>query len=112
MMNDDQIAGTVRSMGGRIEEASGALFEDRTLQADGIVDQVKGTAQALYGDAKDAISETYDRVSPAAREGIDRVMTVTRDNSLLAILAAGAVGFALAVAFRNTGASARGSWSA
>jgi uncharacterized protein YjbJ (UPF0337 family) len=112
MMNNDQFAGTARAIGGRIEETAGAALQDRTLQTNGIVDQVKGAAQTIYGDTKDAISETYDRVIPAARDGIDRALSATRDHSLLALLAAGAVGFALAVAYRNTGASARRSWSA
>jgi uncharacterized protein YjbJ (UPF0337 family) len=111
-MTNDQFAGTARSIGGRIEEAAGAAINDHSLQAEGIVDQVKGAAQNFYGDAKEKVRDAYDRVSPTARDGIGRAITVTRDHSLLAILAAGAVGFALAVAFRNTDASSHGSWSA
>lgn len=103
-MNTDQISGTARSIGGHIEEAAGAVTNDRSLQADGVVDQVMGAAQNLYGDAKDTVRSTVDKVSPVARDGLDRAVTLTRDNSLLAMLAAGAVGFALAVAFRPTNA--------
>ncbi len=111
-MNTDNCAGTARTVGGRIEEAAGAAIHDRGLQADGIVDQVKGAAQNLYGDAKDMVRDTYDRVAPAARDSMGRAVTVTRQNSLLAILAAGAVGFALAVAFRTNDATSRDNWSA
>jgi uncharacterized protein YjbJ (UPF0337 family) len=111
-MNTDKFAGTTQHNVGRIEEAVGAIIDDRGLQAEGIIDQVKGTAQNLYGDARDKMQTTYERIAPATRDGIDRVITVTRDHSLLSILAAGAVGFALAVAFRNTNSSPRGSWSA
>jgi uncharacterized protein YjbJ (UPF0337 family) len=112
VMNNDQFTGTARSIGGHIEEAAGAITNDHSLQADGIVDQVKGAAQNLYGDAKEKVRETYDRVSPVARDGVGRAVTVTRKHSLLAILAAGAAGFALAFALRNTDSSPRGSWSA
>jgi uncharacterized protein YjbJ (UPF0337 family) len=107
-MNDDQITGTARSLGGHIEEAAGAAISDRSLQADGIVDQVKGAAQTFYGNAREKVRETYDRVSPSARDGVARAVALTREHSLLAILVAGAVGFALTVAFRNTDASPRG----
>lgn len=111
-MNTDQFAGTARSIGGRIEEVAGAAMNDRSLQTDGIIDQAKGAAQNLYGDAKDKVRDAYDRVAPATRDGIERAVNVTRQHSLLAILAAGAVGFALAVAFRDTNSPSRGSWSA
>ncbi len=111
-MNQDQFTGTASSIGGRIEEASGTMLNDRDLQADGIGEQLKGAAQSLYGDAKEKVRDTYDRVAPITRDSVGRVVEVTRDHSLLAILAAGAVGFALAVAFRNAGGSSHGSWSA
>jgi uncharacterized protein YjbJ (UPF0337 family) len=111
MMNKDQFAGTANAIGGQIEEAAGALTKDRCLQAEGIVDQVKGAAQSLYGDTKEKVHDTYDRVAPVTRERIGRVADVTRENSLLFILAAGAVGFAVAVAFRNSNAAPSDSWS-
>lgn len=110
-MNEDQFSGTARSLGGRVEEAAGAALNDRDMQSDGIATQIKGAAQSLYGDAKETVRNTYDRVAPVTRESAQRVVEVTRDHSLLAILAAGAVGFALAVAFRNSGTSSRGSWA-
>lgn len=108
-MNDDQFAGTARSTGGRIAEATGALFNDGSLQADGIADQVKGAAQSFYGDAKEKIRETYGRILPATHDGIERAVAVTRKHSLIAILAAGAIGFALAAALQNNGAPSRDS---
>ena len=111
-MNEDQFSGAASTFGGRIEEAAGAALNDRSLQSDGIGDQIKGAAQSLYGDAKEKVRDTYDRVAPVTRDSLGRVVEVTRDHSLLAILAAGAVGFALAVAFRNANTPARGSWSA
>lgn len=110
-MNQDQFSGSASSFGGRIEEAAGAVVNDRSLQAEGVSDQIKGAAQSLYGDAKEKVRETYDRVAPATRESFGRVAEVTREHSLLAMLAAGAVGFVLAVALRTNGTPTRGSWA-
>lgn len=110
-MNNDQFSGAANSLGGRAEEAVGAALNDRSMQSDGITGQIKGAAQSLYGDTKETVRNAYDRVAPVARDSVGRAVEVTRDHSLLAILAAGAVGFALAVAFRNSGTQTRGSWS-
>lgn len=110
-MNNDQFSGGAKSVGGRVEEAAGAVLNDSEMQSSGIVEQIKGTAQSLYGDAKDTVRNTYDRVAPVTRDSVGRVVEVTREHSLMAILAAGAVGFALAVAFRNNGTASRGSWT-
>lgn len=111
-MNEDQLAGTAKRVGGRIEEAVGVIANDRDLRADGIVDQVRGAAQNLYGDAKEKVRDTLDHMAPVTRKRIAKAATVTRENSLFVVLAAGAVGFALAIAFRNSGEPTRDSWSA
>lgn len=110
-MNNDQFAGTAQSVGGKIEEAVGAAIGDRGLQSDGVIDQVKGSAQQLYGDAKQAIHGTYDRVAPVARDGLDRAVAATRQNAVLAVLAAGVVGFALAFAVRGDRQSTHNPWA-
>jgi uncharacterized protein YjbJ (UPF0337 family) len=110
-MNKDQFAGTAQSVGGKIEETVGAAIGDRTLQAEGVIDQVKGSAQQLFGDAKQAIHGTYDRVAPVARESFDRAVVATRQNAVLAVIAAGVVGFALAVAVRGDRQSGHNPWS-
>lgn len=110
-MNSDQFTGAARSVGGKIEEAAGAAMNDRALQADGLADQVKGSAQQLYGDAKHAIHDTLDRVAPVARDGIDRAVAATRQNAVLAVFAAGIVGFALAFAVRGVRPSAGNPWA-
>lgn len=101
-MNNDQFAGGARYAGGKVEEKIGDFTGDRDLQGDGLIDQVKGRAQTLYGDAKEAVTNIYDRAAPATRDGVERAMQVTRQNSLLAMLAAGAVGYALARTFQGS----------
>ncbi len=111
-MNEDQFSAAATSLGGRIEEATGAAINDRGMQAEGLGNQAKGSAQGLLGDAKEMVRDTYDRIAPVTREKIERVTEVTREHSVLAMLAAGTVGFALALALRSNNTSPRGSWSA
>src|SRR5262245_64620577 len=51
-MNEDRIIGTARNLGGQAQEGFGRVTGDTRTQAEGIVNQVTGTAQELYGQAK------------------------------------------------------------
>jgi uncharacterized protein YjbJ (UPF0337 family) len=48
-MNQDTATGTANDVAGRVKETAGAATGDRSLQADGIVDQVKGAIQKTIG---------------------------------------------------------------
>ena len=98
-MNEDQFSGAARNLGGKVEDEFGKIVGNTELRREGIIDQVAGTAQNLYGDAKEMASTAYRQMSPAAREGADRVVNITRENTVFAVLAAGAVGYALSWAF-------------
>jgi uncharacterized protein YjbJ (UPF0337 family) len=95
IMNNDQFKGTVRNLGGQVEDEFGKLVGDPEVRSEGIVDQVTGTAQSVYGDAKELATSAYRQASPIVREGAERAIDVTRENTVLAVLAAGAVGYAL-----------------
>ena len=100
-MNENQIKGTARNMGGKVEEEFGELVGSRQVQGEGIIDQVRGTAEDLYGDAREVARDAYERAAPVVRDTADKAMRVTRENSVLAVLAAGAVGYALSWAFHG-----------
>jgi uncharacterized protein YjbJ (UPF0337 family) len=51
-MNKDQIKGTAKKVGGKIEEAAGKVTRSAKLEAKGDAKQVEGTIQKNYGDAK------------------------------------------------------------
>ena len=48
-MNQDTATGTANDVAGRVKETAGAATGDRSLQADGIGDQVKGAIQKTIG---------------------------------------------------------------
>jgi uncharacterized protein YjbJ (UPF0337 family) len=56
-MNEDRIAGTARNLGGKVQEGYGRVTGDTQSQAEGLMNQAAGTAQDLYGQAKDSASE-------------------------------------------------------
>lgn len=113
-MNENQVSGAARNIGGKIEDAAGSLTGDAQTTAKGKIDQVTGKAEALVGDAKDAAASMTDNMassisgmaqrasSQAAEFGEKAVTQGTKaakyagqqisDEPVLAMLAAGALG--------------------
>jgi uncharacterized protein YjbJ (UPF0337 family) len=59
-MDENRIAGTARTVGGEAEEAVGRATGNATTEAEGAINQLKGTAQDLYGQARDNASDMVD----------------------------------------------------
>ncbi len=55
-MNSDSLSGTGRDLGGKIKETAGDVTGDRSLQGEGLADQLSGKAQKVVGAARDAIA--------------------------------------------------------
>jgi len=66
-MNEDRVAGTIKSAAGRVQEGFGSVVGDATTQASGIANQVAGAAQDLYGHTRDAASDLAGATRDAAR---------------------------------------------
>ncbi len=64
-MNEDNIKGSLQKIGGRIEEAAGALVGDPNLKDAGREDQLKGAARDAWGNVKDAGNALIDRARGA-----------------------------------------------
>ena len=89
-MNDDKLKGAFQRIGGRVEEAAGALSGDHNLKEAGQEDQLKGSAREAWGSVKDAGNALIDKAKAAkydAEAKSDRAdafdkshdVTVTRD---------------------------------
>jgi len=68
----DRFEGTVREMGGRVQETVGDAVGDAKSQADGLYNQAAGRAQQMWGQAQGAseqFSETV-RAQPLVAVGI------------------------------------------
>ncbi len=64
-MNEDNLKGSLQKVGGRIEEAAGALTGDHNLKDAGREDQLKGAAREAWGNVKDAGNALVDRAKAA-----------------------------------------------
>lgn len=83
-MNKDEFQGGARYVGGKVEKAVGDTVNSRDWQVDGVVDQVAGGAQNLYGRAKSAIEDVVD----GAPELADKIGSDALDAAELAAEAA------------------------
>jgi uncharacterized protein YjbJ (UPF0337 family) len=59
-MDENRIAGTARNAGGKLEEGFGRVTGDIKAQTEGLVNQAAGTAQNLYGQARDSAADAAD----------------------------------------------------
>jgi uncharacterized protein YjbJ (UPF0337 family) len=83
-MDNDRSAGSAKDFVGKVEGAVGSMAGDAKTQASGLVREVEGFVQNLYGQAEDA----FENSAVAKR---------VEDNPLSALLVAGGIGFALAM---------------
>ncbi|MEG3085203.1 CsbD family protein [Sphingomonas sp. PB2P12] len=113
-MNKDEFQGGARYVGGKIEKTVGDTVNSTDWKVDGVVDQVAGGAQNLYGRAKSAIEDVVDgapeladklgsearhaadRTAEAARRGALTAQGSAKDAPLLWALGAAAIGYGLA----------------
>ena len=54
-MNDDQIKGKAKDVGGKIQEKVGEATGSRQQQREGVSNQAEGKVQEKFGDAKDIV---------------------------------------------------------
>jgi uncharacterized protein YjbJ (UPF0337 family) len=56
-MNDDQIKGKAKDIGGKVQEEVGKVTGSSEQQAKGLSKQVEGKVQEKAGDLRDAINK-------------------------------------------------------
>jgi uncharacterized protein YjbJ (UPF0337 family) len=65
-MDENRIAGTARNMGGKVEEGLGRVTGDTKTEVEGMVNKAAGTAQNLYGQARDSAADAAGAVGDSA----------------------------------------------
>jgi len=72
-MNKDQMKGKLENLKGRVKEALGSTSGNKSTEAEGFGERVKGAVQENVGDAKEAISR-HDKQGDeeATRRRIER----------------------------------------
>jgi uncharacterized protein YjbJ (UPF0337 family) len=86
-MNQDTAAGTGNDIAGKVKETAGSVTGDRSLQAGGIVDQVKGAIQKTIGGSEGGSGAVNDTVGKARQ--------FAKDRPWAAAAAAGVIGIAI-----------------
>ncbi len=56
-MNKDQVKGTAKDIGGKIQETAGKATGSDTQQAKGLAKQAEGKLQKGVGDVKEAVKD-------------------------------------------------------
>ncbi len=56
-MDENEVEGTFRDLGGKVQDAVGGLTGDEKTQAEGKYNQMAGKAQKTFGAAADEIRE-------------------------------------------------------
>jgi uncharacterized protein YjbJ (UPF0337 family) len=64
----DAITGELNNVTGRVKETAGAATGDRSLQAGGVVDQVKGAVQKAIAPGADGQPEVVGKAKAFAKE--------------------------------------------
>ena len=88
-MDEHRVTGAARNAGGRVEEGFGRVTGDTKSQVQGVIDQAQGTAENLYGQAKDAATvrpKAYERRRPRLKISFAVRSRINRTQPLLSHL--------------------------
>ena len=92
-MTDDRIAGTAKNFGGQVQEGFGRATGDLGHEVKGKLRQAEGTAQDLYGQAKDTLADAARMAQDGAVDARDLVREIIEERPYTVAIAALAVGF-------------------
>ncbi len=70
-MDENRVEGTARNIGGKVQEGLGHVAGDLGTEAKGRLNQAAGTAQDLYGQAKDATTDAAGSLDQWFRSTIE-----------------------------------------
>jgi uncharacterized protein YjbJ (UPF0337 family) len=96
-MTDDRIAGTLRNVGGKVQEGVGKATGDTKTEIKGMMNQAAGAVQDAYGKTVDAAMEGAHAAKDAAIQGHDVVRKLVENNPYTA--AAIALGIGLVIGY-------------
>ena len=61
-VNKDQVKGTAKDIGGKVQQKVGEAVGSRQQQSEGLSNQAEGKVQEKYGDVKDSVNkDSIDR---------------------------------------------------
>ncbi|MBN9016966.1 MAG: CsbD family protein [Rhizobiales bacterium] len=66
----DKIKGVANEAMGNVKQGVGRATGNEKLEAEGVVQEIKGETQLAIGKAKDAVKKTTDKVADAAHRNL------------------------------------------
>jgi uncharacterized protein YjbJ (UPF0337 family) len=94
-MDTTRTSAAIKDVTGKVEEGIGGAVGDMKSQIDGKVKQATATAQDLYGQARDAASDTAAAMRDTAFSAEDKVRHFIEEKPYTAMVAALALGWLL-----------------
>ena len=79
-MDENRTAGSAKVIGGNVEERLGRATGDVKSQVQGQMKQAAGTAQDLYGQAKDSAADAVDAVRKISGSVEDTICVYIENN--------------------------------
>ena len=70
-MDENRLEGTVRNVGGKVQEGVGRATGDTKSKVEGVMNQAAGTAQDLYGQSADVARQTATTLDAWVRNQIE-----------------------------------------
>ena len=70
-MDENRLEGTVRNVGGKVQEGVGRATGDTKSRVEGAMNQAAGTAQDLYGQSADVARHTATTLDAWVRNQIE-----------------------------------------
>jgi uncharacterized protein YjbJ (UPF0337 family) len=94
-MYENRVAGTMKNVGGKAQEGLGRMTGDSKMEAEGLMNQVEGTVQDMYGQAKDTAERAAHIVRDRAVEAEDVLRNTIESRPYTAVAVALALGWVL-----------------
>jgi len=70
-MDENRLEGTVRNVGGKVQEGVGRATGDTKSKVEGVMNQAAGTAQDVYGQAADVVRQNATPLEAWLRNKIE-----------------------------------------
>ena len=81
-MDENRFEGSARNLGGKVQEGVGRTTGDTKSKVEGVMNQVAGTAQDLYGQAADVVRQNASPLEGWLR---DKIQTQPYTTAIVAL---------------------------
>jgi uncharacterized protein YjbJ (UPF0337 family) len=92
-MDENRVTGSVKNVAGKVEEGLGRVTGDAKSRVQGQLKQAEGTAQDLYGQAKDSAGEAVAAVRKISGSMEDTIREYIENNPYTAAAVALGLGW-------------------